>query len=165
MTNSSDGQRFSIKYTTVYRKGVAVNLIDPQAEISKLSETLDQQSIEIDTIAFLHRMYPDLKLVKNADKYLYCSHSAVVDTHEYSLTTFKMNDGIYTYVWPFTRFDTFIIRSVPPYIRLAKENDRGFGLSQIPGWEEQLASTGVSAKLINAVKDYLNSKPEINYMD
>jgi hypothetical protein len=139
--------------------------VDPKAELRKLMQEVGGKESIVDKITRLSATYPDLKLVPEGTDYLFCSNSAVEGTDNYGYSSHKVSGDTFTLVWPYRNIEGTMIRSDPPYIRVARENTLGFGLQQLPGWEDELNKLGMSAKATTAIRYFLNGKPAINYMD
>lgn len=140
--------------------------LDPLAEIAMLQSKAAGLKFETDIIAKIYNEYPDLKLMKSGDEYIYMSNIAVKSTELYSLSTHRLKSGTCNiHVWPYTWYNDILIRSNPPNVLVAQENQKGFGYVQINGWKEQLASIGLSSKCIKEIQSQLDARQPVNYLD
>lgn len=141
-----------------------MEFVDPKAELRKLMQEVSGKESVVDTLIKLSTTYPDLKVIPEGTDYLFCSNSAVEGTDDYLMSSFRDGGDLFTLVWPYRKMGGVILRSDPPFVRVAKENTLGFGLQQLDGWEDTLSKVGVSAKATTAIRYFLNGKPAINYM-
>lgn len=139
-------------------------LIDPQVELERLKQK-DPPDLDVDTIKYLHGLYPDLKLYKNSNKYLYCSSAAVADTDDYSINMHDVGTHTCIYIWPYKKVNGHLMRSVPPFIKLAERNLKGFGFQPTDNWADILTTAGLSIKAIAQVRTYLSFRSAVNYLD
>lgn len=142
-----------------------LNLSD---ELAVLASNMAHIESELSTIKRLAEKYPDFSIYSSSsdsEGYIYCSNIAVAADPKWIITPEFTSNRSSVYIWLYQWLDDIVIRSDPPYIKIASANPNGFGLVPTDTWRAEISAITNSKGPIKAVEDRLSREARVDYLE